>query len=87
MKRDVKRQKLAEAKDVPGLVARVNEANAGSLRRRGKMMLPAPQVRRAWAGAAAAAARSAAAAAAGALLRWGLSQHAGMHHNALNHVA
>lgn len=44
MKRDIKRQKLAEAKNVPGLVARVNEMNSTALRRRTKMMLPAPQV-------------------------------------------
>jgi hypothetical protein len=44
MKRDVKRQKLAEGKNVPELVARVNESNAAALRRRTKMMLPAPQV-------------------------------------------
>ncbi|KAF6264690.1 pre-mRNA splicing factor component-domain-containing protein [Scenedesmus sp. NREL 46B-D3] len=44
MKRDVKRQKLAEGKSVPELVARVNESNAAALRRRTKMMLPAPQV-------------------------------------------
>lgn len=46
IKRDIKRQKLAEAKNVPGLVARVNEQNSTALRRRTKMMLPAPQVRR-----------------------------------------
>jgi hypothetical protein len=45
VKRDIKRQKLAEAKNVPGLVARVNEMNSTALRRRTKMMLPAPQVR------------------------------------------
>lgn len=45
IKRDIKRQKLAEAKNVPGLVARVNEMNSTALRRRTKMMLPAPQVR------------------------------------------
>ncbi len=44
VKRDIKRQKLAEAKNVPGLVARVNEMNSTALRRRTKMMLPAPQV-------------------------------------------
>eukprot|EP00775_Hariotina_reticulata_P012657 gene12657-12784_t len=44
MKRDVKRQKLAEAKNVPALVQRVNEQNSTALRRRTKMMLPAPQV-------------------------------------------
>jgi pre-mRNA-splicing factor CDC5/CEF1 len=44
MKRDIKRQKLAEGKNVPELVARVNESNAAALRRRTKMMLPAPQV-------------------------------------------
>eukprot|EP00878_Enallax_costatus_P014008 GHUV01014649.1.p1 GENE.GHUV01014649.1~~GHUV01014649.1.p1 ORF type:complete len:761 (+),score=332.12 GHUV01014649.1:659-2941(+) len=44
VKRDVKRQKLAEAKNVPGLVERVNEMNSTALRRRTKMMLPAPQV-------------------------------------------
>lgn len=44
IKRDIKRQKLAEAKNVPGLVARVNEQNSTALRRRTKMMLPAPQV-------------------------------------------
>jgi hypothetical protein len=44
MKRDVKRQKLTEGKNVPELVARVNESNAAALRRRTKMMLPAPQV-------------------------------------------
>lgn len=44
LKRDVKRQKLAEGKNVPELVQRVNEANAAALRRRTKMMLPAPQV-------------------------------------------
>jgi hypothetical protein len=44
MKRDVKRQKLGEGKNVPELVARVNESNAAALRRRTKMMLPAPQV-------------------------------------------
>lgn len=31
---------------MPGLVARVNEMNSTALRRRTKMMLPAPQVRR-----------------------------------------
>lgn len=44
VKKDIKRQKLAEAKNVPGLVARVNEMNSTALRRRTKMMLPAPQV-------------------------------------------
>lgn len=44
MKRDIKRQKLAEAKNVPGLVERVNQMNSTALRRRTKMMLPAPQV-------------------------------------------
>lgn len=44
VKRDIKRQKLAEAKNVPGMVARVNEMNSTALRRRTKMMLPAPQV-------------------------------------------
>jgi hypothetical protein len=44
MKRDAKRQKLGEGKNVPELVARVNESNAAALRRRTKMMLPAPQV-------------------------------------------
>lgn len=50
IKRDVKRQKLQEAKNVPDLVARVNEMNSTALRRRTKMMLPAPQVRGAHAG-------------------------------------
>eukprot|EP00879_Flechtneria_rotunda_P009300 GHRR01009737.1.p1 GENE.GHRR01009737.1~~GHRR01009737.1.p1 ORF type:complete len:737 (+),score=290.38 GHRR01009737.1:223-2433(+) len=44
MKHDIKRQKLAESKNVPELVARVNEMNSTALRRRTKMMLPAPQV-------------------------------------------
>lgn len=44
MKRDIKRQKLNEARNAPGLVARINEANAAALQRRTKMMLPAPQV-------------------------------------------
>ncbi|KAF8067237.1 CDC5 [Scenedesmus sp. PABB004] len=44
VKRDIKRQKLTDAKNVPALVARVNEDNAAALRRRTKMMLPAPQV-------------------------------------------
>jgi len=47
MKRDVKRQKLGEAQNIPALVQRVNEQNSTALRRRTKMMLPAPQVERA----------------------------------------
>jgi len=49
MKRDVKRHKLAEAQNVPALVQRVNEQNSTALRRRTKMMLPAPQVDNCWA--------------------------------------
>jgi hypothetical protein len=44
VKRDIKRQKLTDNKDVPGMVARVNEMNSTALGRRTKMMLPAPQV-------------------------------------------
>lgn len=44
MKRDLKRQKLQENKDAPAMVARMNELHDTTLTRRGKMMLPAPQV-------------------------------------------
>jgi pre-mRNA-splicing factor CDC5/CEF1 len=46
VKRDIKRQRLTDNKDVPGMVARVNEMNSTAMGRRTKMMLPAPQVGR-----------------------------------------
>ncbi|KAI8462344.1 MAG: pre-mRNA splicing factor component-domain-containing protein [Monoraphidium minutum] len=45
VKRDLKRQKLTEAHDTPAAVARMNALHETAvLARRGKMMLPAPQV-------------------------------------------
>ncbi|GBF97104.1 hypothetical protein Rsub_10115 [Raphidocelis subcapitata] len=44
VKKDLKRQKLQESKDAPAMVARMNAAHEAALARRGKMMLPAPQV-------------------------------------------
>jgi hypothetical protein len=44
VKRDLKRQKLQESRDAPAMVARMNELHDTALARRGKMMLPAPQV-------------------------------------------
>jgi len=45
VKRDLKRQKLQESRDTPTMVARMNELHDTTMTRRGKMMLPAPQVR------------------------------------------
>lgn len=45
MKQDLKRAKIAENHDVPGAVAKTLEVNdPGMGRRRGRLMLPAPQV-------------------------------------------
>ncbi len=44
IKRDMKRAKLQEGHDTPAMVARMNELHSSTLGRRGKMMLPAPQV-------------------------------------------
>lgn len=46
IKRDIKRQKMLEAHDAPGQLAKQAEMNDPMMvRRRGRMMLPAPQVR------------------------------------------
>jgi hypothetical protein len=45
IKRDIKRQKMQEAHDAPGQLAKQAELNDPMMvRRRGRMMLPAPQV-------------------------------------------
>lgn len=45
IKRDVKRQKIQENHDVPGALAKAAEVNDPVMvRRRGRMMLPAPQI-------------------------------------------
>lgn len=45
MKRDIKRAKLQEAHNAPEVLAREAEMNATAMvRRRGKLMLPAPQI-------------------------------------------
>ncbi len=45
VKRDVKRQKIQENHDVPAALAKAAEVNDPIMvRRRGKMMLPAPQI-------------------------------------------
>ncbi len=44
IKRDIKRQKVAEAHDAPGAVAQQLGLDEDGPRRRGKLMLPAPQV-------------------------------------------
>lgn len=47
IKRDLKRHKLLEAHDMPGALAQqggADDAGAVTMRRRGKLMLPAPQV-------------------------------------------
>lgn len=45
MKQDIARQKISERQNAPGAAKRLIEANeAAAQRRRGRMMLPAPQV-------------------------------------------
>ena len=44
VKQDVAKRKIAERKDAPGVVAQGLEVETSSMSRRGKMMLPAPQV-------------------------------------------
>ncbi|GLC50856.1 hypothetical protein PLESTB_000439400 [Pleodorina starrii] len=44
IKKDIKRQKLNEMHDAPGAVAQAMGLDSAAARRRGKLMLPAPQV-------------------------------------------
>lgn len=50
LKQDIAKAKLKEQQDQPAAVAKALELNdAAAMRRRGRMMLPAPQVRPAYA--------------------------------------